>query len=73
MVVSPESIWPPLIATHEKVTPLLVDDPFNVNVGVRQVNTRSGPAFAFGFGGSVTQTVSDEVQVTIVGLVTVNI
>ena len=72
-VVAPDTMLPPLLATHAKVAPAVDDDPLNAMEVTVQVNTLSAPAFAFGTLASlVTKATSVAVQ-PLAGLVTVSV
>jgi hypothetical protein len=72
-VVLPETMFPPLLATHENVAPAVVDEPLKANVVTVQVNILSAPAFAFGVLPSRVITATSVAVHPFVGLVTVNV
>jgi hypothetical protein len=68
-VVLPETMFPPLLATHENVAPAVVDEPLKVIEVTVQVKTLSAPAFAFGAVlFNVTKTTSVAVQPLIISV-----
>ena len=72
-VVAPETMLPPLLATHENVAPAVVEDPLNAIEVMVQVSTLSAPAFTFGkLASTVTKATSVAVH-PFTGLVTVNV
>ena len=72
-MLAPETMCPPLLATHEKVAPAVEEEPLNAIEVMVQVNTLSAPALAFGNEASrVTRATSVAVQ-PLVGLVTVKV
>jgi len=72
-VVAPETMFPLLLATQEKVAPVVVDEPLKAIEVTVQVNILSAPALTFGTVlFNVTKTTSVAVH-PLVGFVTVNV
>ena len=72
-VVAPDTMLPPLLATHAKVAPAVDDDPLNAMEVTVQVKTLSAPASTFGAVlFKVTNATSVAVQ-PLAGLVTVSV
>ena len=73
-VVAPDTMFPPLLATHEKVVPAVEDEPLKAIEVVVQFNTLSAPALTFGTVlFNVTKVTSVAVHKVLAGLVTVKV
>jgi hypothetical protein len=72
-VLDPETMFPPLLATQEKVAPTVVDEPLKAIEVTVQVNTLSDPAFAFGVTLFNVTTTTSVIVHPLAGLVTVTV